>query len=90
MKSWESQQQKREQKFKSEIEASDNSTVHYTVENLQMVYGTLCIRKKGKTSLHTLNTLWTLRQTVFPRLHQNVERCTVRGCQHIVNGLGRR
>ena len=64
---------------------------HDTLSNsFHLATGTLCIRNKGYTRLHTLNTLRAPKQAVFTWLHQNIERGAVRSCEHIFDGLRRR
>ena len=69
---------------------ANNDKAYDTLSNsFHFAIGTLCIRNKGYTRLHTLNTLRAPKQAVFTWLHQNIERGAVRSCEHIFDGLRR-
>ena len=69
---------------------ANNDKAYDTLSNsFHFEIGTLCIRNKGYTRLHTLNTLRAPKQAVFTWLHQNIERGAVRSCEHIFDGLRR-
>lgn len=70
---------------------ANNDKAYDTLSNsFHLATGTLCIRNKGYTRLHTLNTLRAPKQAVFTWLHQNIERGAVRSCEHIFDGLRRK